>query len=105
MQINTVQEHMLQGIKEYEPRVVHQLLDFMYRNVAEVLQVAEVTSCGYIASYLQQSACKERQLLTSQSQGQCQDADADADVPTLEGCKHDNPVCICWNNTQDHSNM
>ena len=32
----------LQGIKEYEPRVVHQLLDFMYRNVAEVLQVAEV---------------------------------------------------------------
>lgn len=34
----------LQGIKEYEPRVVHQLLDFMYRNVAEVLQVAEVST-------------------------------------------------------------
>ena len=33
-----------QGIKEYEPRVVHQLLDFMYRNVAEVLQVAEVST-------------------------------------------------------------
>lgn len=32
------------GIKEYEPRVVHQLLDFMYRNVAEVLQVAEAFS-------------------------------------------------------------
>lgn len=29
------------GIKEYEPTVVHQLLEFMYRNVAEVLQVAE----------------------------------------------------------------
>ena len=35
----------LQGIKEYETRVVHQLLDFMYRNVAEVLQVAEVNDC------------------------------------------------------------
>lgn len=32
------------GIKEYEPRVVHQLLDFMYRNVAEVLHVAEAFS-------------------------------------------------------------
>ena len=32
-----------QGIKEYEPKVVHQLLDFMYRNVAEVLQVAEAS--------------------------------------------------------------
>lgn len=35
----------LQGIKEYEPRVVHQLLDFMYRNVAEVLEVAKVKFC------------------------------------------------------------
>lgn len=38
-----LQLHFLQGIKEYEPRVVHQLLDFMYRNVAEVLQVAEAS--------------------------------------------------------------
>ncbi|KAL3135213.1 Transcription initiation factor TFIID subunit 9B, variant 2 [Trebouxia sp. C0009 RCD-2024] len=32
------------GIKDYEPRVVQQLLDFVYRNVAEVLQVAEAFS-------------------------------------------------------------
>lgn len=38
----------LQGIKEYEPRVVHQLLDFMYRNVAEVLQVAEASTASDI---------------------------------------------------------
>ncbi|KAL3135212.1 Transcription initiation factor TFIID subunit 9B [Trebouxia sp. C0009 RCD-2024] len=34
----------MQGIKDYEPRVVQQLLDFVYRNVAEVLQVAEAFS-------------------------------------------------------------
>lgn len=29
------------GVEEYEPRVVNQLLDFMYRHVSEVLQDAE----------------------------------------------------------------
>ena len=60
MQVNAVQEREpgLQGIKEYEPRVVHQLLDFMYRNVAEVLQVAEVSLCRYSTSYQPQTACR-----------------------------------------------
>jgi hypothetical protein len=31
-----------QGVKEYEPRVVTQLLDFVYRYVTDVLQDAEV---------------------------------------------------------------
>ena len=31
-----------QGVKEYEPRVVNQLLDFVYRYVCDVLQDAEV---------------------------------------------------------------
>ena len=60
MQVNALQEREpgLQGIKEYEPRVVHQLLDFMYRNVAEVLQVAEVSRCGHSTSCQPQTACK-----------------------------------------------
>ena len=32
----------LQGIQEYEPRVVKQLMDFVYRYISEVLQDAEV---------------------------------------------------------------
>lgn len=31
-----------QGIREYEPRVLQQLMDFMYRYTAEILQDAEV---------------------------------------------------------------
>lgn len=31
-----------QGVEAYEPRVVHQLLDFMYGYVSGVLQDAEV---------------------------------------------------------------
>lgn len=33
----------LQGVSEYEPRVVEQLLNFMYRHVADILQDAEVS--------------------------------------------------------------
>ena len=33
----------LQGVTEYEPRVVEQLLNFMYRHVADILQDAEVS--------------------------------------------------------------
>ena len=33
----------MQGVDEYEPRVVHQLLDFMYGYVSGVLQDAEVS--------------------------------------------------------------
>lgn len=33
---------ILQGVTEYEPRVVEQLLNFMYRHVADILQDAEV---------------------------------------------------------------
>lgn len=36
-----------QGVEDYEPRVVHQLLDFMYAHVSGVLQDAEV---GLISS-------------------------------------------------------
>lgn len=70
MLFNTLKERQsgLQGIKEYEPRVVHQLLDFMYRNVAEVLQVAEVKLCE---SY-HQHRINEYQLLVSQSNQQGQ---------------------------------
>lgn len=32
----------LQGVKQYEPRVLQQLMDFMYRYTAEILQDAEV---------------------------------------------------------------
>ena len=65
MQVNTLQEHKpgLQGVKEYEPRVVHQLLDFMYRNVAEVVQAAEVKLQGSRHCHL----LHEYQLLASQS--------------------------------------
>lgn len=35
-----------QGVEAYEPRVVHQLLDFMYGYVSGVLQDAEVTRLG-----------------------------------------------------------
>ncbi len=35
---------VMQGVEEYEPRVVHQLLDFMYGYVSGVLQDAEVGS-------------------------------------------------------------
>jgi hypothetical protein len=33
--------HIEQGVDDYEPRVVHQLLDFMYAHVSGVLQDAE----------------------------------------------------------------
>ena len=36
---------MLQGVSKYEPQVVHQLLNFAYRHVSEVLQDAEVRFC------------------------------------------------------------
>lgn len=45
----------VQGVKEYEPKVVHQLLDFMYRNVTEVLQVAEASPQAFLCM----PACKE----------------------------------------------
>ena len=39
-----------QGVDAYEPRVVHQLLDFMYGYVSGVLQDAEVTGPGQMRS-------------------------------------------------------
>ena len=39
--------HTAQGVKDYEPRVVNQLLDFAYRYVCEVLQDAEVRALWY----------------------------------------------------------
>ncbi len=32
----------MQGVTDYEPRVVEQLLDFLYRYVSETLQDADV---------------------------------------------------------------
>ena len=32
----------MQGVRDYEPRVVHQLMDLMYRYTADILQDADV---------------------------------------------------------------
>ncbi len=40
--VTPLRTHFAQGVKEYEPRVVNQLLDFVYRYVCDVLQDAEV---------------------------------------------------------------
>lgn len=34
----------MQGVKDYEPQVVQQLLDCMYRHISDILQDAEVSS-------------------------------------------------------------
>ncbi len=36
----------MQGVTDYEPRVVEQLLDFLYRYVSETLQDADVRICA-----------------------------------------------------------
>ena len=41
-----------QGVKEYEPRVVNQLLDFVYRYVTDVLQDAEVGCALVLLKYI-----------------------------------------------------
>ena len=36
----------LQGVQDYEPRVVHQLLNLMYRYASDILQDADVSLLG-----------------------------------------------------------
>ena len=44
---------LLQGVRDYEPRVIQQLLDCMYRHVSDILQDAEVTCKGNLQLLLE----------------------------------------------------